>query len=81
MTLSQLLPGWVGWLGPIIVLGISLVVLLIIPGLALALIRRKLLPGLHWTKRAELATEARTALLAGGLLVPGVSFASSLRSV
>jgi Zn-dependent protease with chaperone function len=75
MTLSQLLPGWVGWLGPAIVLGISLVVLLIMPGLGLVLVRRRLVPGLHWTQRAAAATEARTMLMLGGLLVPGVSYA------
>jgi Zn-dependent protease with chaperone function len=75
MTVSQFLPQWVGWLGPAVVLGFSLVVLLILPGLGLALIRRRLVPGLHWTKRAELATEARTTLMMGGLLVPIIAYA------
>ncbi len=73
--LRDLMPSWVGWLGPAIVLALAIVFLLLIPGVSLWLVRRRLVPGLHWTKQADLATEARAALVVGVVMGPMMSLA------
>jgi len=70
MTLRQLMPAWVGWLGPAAIVAVVVVWVLLVPGLVLWLVRRRLRRELHWTERAGLATEGRTAILLGNMVWP-----------
>lgn len=63
MTVAELLPGWVGWIGPIFYIALLLVWLASFPVMTLWLIRRKIARVEHWTERAELAREGRFVVI------------------
>lgn len=62
MTLTEVMPGWVGWLGPLVFLGIVAIWVLLVPGSVLASVKRRLVQGQHWTEQAALFYEGRTAI-------------------
>ena len=49
MRVANLLPDWVPWLGPVVVVARTLVSLAIIPGYPIWSVRRRVRPDMRWS--------------------------------
>jgi Zn-dependent protease with chaperone function len=65
MNTADVMPGWVGWLGPAVLLFVVAIAVLLVPGLVLTLVGAEARPDQHWTKRAALFYEGRVAISFG----------------
>ena len=66
--LRDVMPGWVGWLGPACFLGAFALWEALVPVSVLWQVRRDLRVETRWTKRAVLASEGRFAIVMGFVL-------------
>ncbi len=81
MTVRELVPGWVEWLGPLLFLTAMAAVIGLVPVTAVRLTLRRLGAADHWTVRAREVYAARMAVLWGLLIVPAASLLLSTQAV
>lgn len=81
MTVRELVPGWVEWLGPVLFLTAMVVVIGLVPVAAVRITLRRLRAADHWTVRARDVYAARMAVVWGLLIVPAASLLLSTQAV
>jgi Zn-dependent protease with chaperone function len=79
--LRTLVPGWVEWLGPLVFVAASVILVWLLPMVPVRVAARRIHPSDHWTRRARYVHAARSALLVAGLVVPAAILMLSMFTV